>query len=220
MDILALRFVVVELLQGHVESMFTKFLDDVSAKSNLAEHWLCNLIKPVLLMMFDVRAEREGEFALHLDICKRMLLYFFAASHWNYSRDGTAHVQMMENIPGNVLNPLMKGKHIVRLQDRLWNAIWRDMAIESTYMRMGKGPSGLIGVTTQERTVKFGQMAIICAKNFYQRSTLWGTVTMWTELNTKRKEMKRSRRTNWIENGYRTPWKNVFILFQLTHIKT
>ena len=154
MDILALRFVVVELLQGHVESMFTKFLDDVSAKSNLAEHWLCNLIKPVLLMMFDVRAEREGEFALHLDICKRMLLYFFAASHWNYSRDGTAHVQMMENIPGNVLNPLMKGEHIVRLQDRLWNAIWRDMAIESTYMRMGKGPSGLIGVTTQEKTVK------------------------------------------------------------------
>ena len=67
---------------------------------------------------------------------------------------------------------------------------------------------------------RFGQMAIICAKNFYQRSTLWGTVTLWTELNTKRKEMKRSRRTNWIENGYRTPWKNVFILFQLTHIKT
>ena len=123
-------------------------------KSNLAQHWVRDLIKPVLLMMLYVRGEIEGEFALHLDVCNMMLSYFFAASHWNYDRDGIAYVQMMENIPGNVLNPLMKGEHVVRLQERLWNAVWMDMAIESTYMGMGKGPLGLIGVTTQERTVK------------------------------------------------------------------
>ena len=106
-------------------------------------------------MMLYVRGEIEGEFALHLDACKMMLPHFFAASHWNYDRDRIAYVQMMENIPGNVLNPLMKGEHVVRLQNGLWNAIWMDMAIESTYMGMGKGPLGLIGVTTQERTVKF-----------------------------------------------------------------
>ena len=124
-------------------------------KSNLAQHWVRDLIKPVLLMMLYVRGEIEGEFALHLDACKMMLPHFFAASHWNYDRDRIAYVQMMENIPGNVLNPLMKGEHVVRLQNGLWNAIWMDMAIESTYMGMGKGPLGLIGVTTQERTVKF-----------------------------------------------------------------
>ena len=123
-------------------------------KSNLAQHWVRDLIKSVLLMMLYVRGEIEGEFALHLDVCNMMLSYFFAASHWNYDRDGIAYVQMMENIPGNVLNPLMKGEHVVRLQDRLWNAVWMDMAIESTYMGMGKGPLGLTGVTTQERTVK------------------------------------------------------------------
>ena len=123
MNIRALRFVVAELLHSHMEGMLkyhdlSKFLD-VSAKSNLAEHWVCNLIKPVLLMMLYVRAEREGEFALHLDACKRMLPYFLAASHWNYARDGIAYVQMMENLPGNVLNPLMKGEHVVRLRDGL-----------------------------------------------------------------------------------------------------
>ena len=158
MNIRALRFVVAELLHSHMEGMLkyhdlSKFLE-VSAKSNLAEHWVCNLIKPVLLMMLYVRAEKEWEFALHLDVCKRMLPYFLAASHWNYARDGIAYVQMMENVPGNVLNPLMKGEHVVRLREGLWNAIWMNIAIESTYMRMGKGPSGLIGVTTQERTVK------------------------------------------------------------------
>ena len=135
----------------------SKFLDNVSAKGNLAEHWVPNLIKPALLMMLYARLER-GEFALHLDVCKRMLSYFFAASHWNYARDGIAYVQMMDNLPGNVWNPLMKQEHVVTLQDGLWNAIWMDMTIESTYMRMGIGPSGPISV---------GQMTIICATNFY-----------------------------------------------------
>ena len=97
MNICASRFVVVELLHGHIKDMLkhhdlSKFLDDVSGKSNLAEHWVRNLIKPVLLMMLYVRAEREGAFALHLDVCKRILPYFFAASHWNYARDGIAYV--------------------------------------------------------------------------------------------------------------------------------
>ena len=48
----------------------------------------------------------------------------------------------------------MNGEHVVRLQDGLCNAVWSDNAIESTYMKNGKGPSGLIGQTTQERTVK------------------------------------------------------------------
>ena len=61
---------------------------------------------------------------------------------------------MMENPPGNVLNPLIKREHVVRLQHRFWYAIWMNMAIESTYMRIGKEPSGLISVTTQKRTVK------------------------------------------------------------------
>ena len=84
--------------------------------------------------MLYVRAEREGEFALHLDVCKKMLPYFSAACHWNYARDGVAYVQMMENLPGYVLNPLMKREHVVRLQEVLWNLILMDMAIESTYM--------------------------------------------------------------------------------------
>ena len=119
MNICALRFVDVELLRGQIEGMLkyhdlSKFLDKVLAKGSLAEHWLPNLIKPALLMMLYARLER-GEFALHLDVCNRMLSYFFAASHWNYARDGIAYVQMMDNLPGNVRNPLMKQEHVVTL---------------------------------------------------------------------------------------------------------
>ena len=38
--------------------------------SFIAEHWIKNFIKPLLLMLLYVRAEREGEFGLHLYVCK------------------------------------------------------------------------------------------------------------------------------------------------------
>ena len=156
MNLRALRFVVLELLRGYIENFesyneLTTFLNHTASKSCLAEHWVKNLIKPVLLMMLYVRAEREGEFGLHLFVCKEMLPYFFAAGHWNYARDGVAYLRMMEKLPHHLMNQFMEGHHIVRLQDGLWNGIWTDNAIESTYMKIGKGPSGVIGFTTNER---------------------------------------------------------------------
>ncbi len=37
--------------------------------------------------------------------------------------------------------------------DRLWNSIWSDLFIKSTYMRYGHGPSGIIGATLSETTL-------------------------------------------------------------------
>ena len=104
-------------------------------------------------MLMYVRAEREGEFGLHLYVCKKMTPYIFAAGHWNYARDGTVYIRMMENLPDSVLNKFMKGQHVVHLQHGIWNGIWSDMAIESTYMKIGKGPSGIVGITTNDRSV-------------------------------------------------------------------
>ena len=75
-----------------------------------------------ILMMVYVRAERKIELALHLDVCKKMLPHFFAAGHWNYAKHAVAYVQMMENPLENVLKLVMKKEHIMRLQERLWNA--------------------------------------------------------------------------------------------------
>ena len=130
------------------------FLENVSEKSRLAEHLVKNLIKPVLLIMLYVRAEREGEFALHLYACKKMLPYFFAAGYWNYARDGVAYIRMMEKLPNSLLDQFMKGEHVIHLSKGLWNGLWTDMGIETTYMKIGKGPAGLIGITTNTRSVQ------------------------------------------------------------------
>ena len=45
----------------------------------------------------------------------------------------------MEKMPHNLLKKFMNGEHIIRIKEGLFNGIWSDMAIESTYMKVGKG---------------------------------------------------------------------------------
>ena len=83
-----------------------------------------------------------------------MLPYLFAAGHWNYARDGVAYVRMMEKLPNSLHDPFMKGEHVIHLSKGLRNGIWMDMGMETTYMKIGKGPAGLIGITTNARSVQ------------------------------------------------------------------
>ena len=158
MNIRALRFAVLELLRDFVDDV-TSYdelqikLNDVSKKSILAEHWINNLIRPVFLMMLFIRAEREGEFPLHLYACKEMLPYFFAAGHINYARYGICYVMTMSALPKNVLHQFLQGEHILHHKQGIWNGIWSDMMIETSYMKFGKGPTGIIGKTTKPRTI-------------------------------------------------------------------
>ena len=78
--------------------------------------------------------------------------YFYAAGHWNYVRDRLVYLRTMKNLPKNVLERFLAGEHVVHLQKGSWNGIWSDMAIECTYTRARKGPSGMIGTTSSERT--------------------------------------------------------------------
>lgn len=144
MNVEALRIVVIELLRGiiteettHEEMVST--LQSLSEKSLLAKQWIDNLIDPVFLMLMYIRAEREGAFLLHLYCCWKMIPYLFAAGHWNYARDGIVYLYSMEKMPHNLLKKFMDGEHIIRIKEGLFNGIWSDMAIESTYMKVGKG---------------------------------------------------------------------------------
>ena len=159
MNMRALRFAVIELLKGHIDDVhcyedLEKILKDKAAKSLVAEHWINNLIRPVFLMMLFVRAEREGEFPLHLYACHQMIPYFFAAGHINYARYGLCYLLTMSKLPPTVFEQFMKGEHVLRHREGIWNGIWSDMMIETSYMKFGKGPSGIIGQTTKPRTLQ------------------------------------------------------------------
>lgn len=55
----------------------------------------------------------------------------------------------MEALPDEMLPEFMKGNHVMRHKPGLWNSIWSDMFIESTFMRYGHEAGGLVGLTLQ-----------------------------------------------------------------------
>ena len=59
----------------------------------------------------------------------------------------------MQRLPLVVQEKFLSGEHVMHHRDGLWNGIWSDLFIETTYMRYGKGPSGIIGSTLNDNTL-------------------------------------------------------------------
>lgn len=173
MNVRALRMVVEELLRNTIPT-FTLYddmvaeLDILASQSRTAKHWVENLIKPVLIMMMYVRAEREGEWALHLYAVKQMLPYFFAAGHVNYARYASYYIRSMQKLPKAVQEKFMAGEHVMRHQKGVFNGIWSDMHIETTFMRHGKGPRGLVGITLKPKAVKQWSLSLHACSQILQ----------------------------------------------------
>lgn len=172
MNMRAMRMLVEELLRDIVGQGQLKchddlmaVLDDLADRSRTAKTWVDIFIKPVLIMMVYVRAEREGDWSLHLQAVKLMLPYFFASRHVNYARYGVYYLRSMEALPENVLNHCMDGSHVMRHIQGFWNGMWSDMFIETTFMRYGHGKSGIIGITLKPETLKTWALSLhVCGQ--------------------------------------------------------
>ena len=159
-NVRALRIVVVELLRPLLSrpdiNNYKTLMAYLEFKSNLSRTtkvWVDCLIKPVLILLKFIRAEREGAWLLHLLAFEEMMPYFFASGHANYARYGSYYLQSMNHLHPDIKKRFLNGEHTMHHKDGLWNGIWSDLFIESTYMRYGKGPSGIIGSTLNENTV-------------------------------------------------------------------
>ena len=60
----------------------------------------------------------------------------------------------MRKLPPDILKRFLAGEHVTRHQKGFWNGIWSDMFIETSFMRFGKGPAGLIGLTLRPKSMK------------------------------------------------------------------
>ena len=77
MNVRVIRLAVIVLLRAFIDNIkdyneFDLFLKRMSEENVLSEHWIENLVQPVLLMLLYIRAERKGELSLHLLACKTM----------------------------------------------------------------------------------------------------------------------------------------------------
>ena len=153
-----LRMVVEALLeplitQGNVTvHQMEQALEDASA-SRTGRLWVDCLIKPVIILLLFIRAEREGNWLLHLYSLHRMLPYFFAAAHWNYARYIKWHLLEMAFIPPELMESFLQGEHVCRHKKGVWNALSQDQFGEQTYIRCGKGKGGLVGKSLSQEQV-------------------------------------------------------------------
>jgi len=63
--------VVKELLRDKIRDMqsyddLKVFLEETALQSKTSKHWINNLIKPIFIILLHIRAEREGEWPLHV----------------------------------------------------------------------------------------------------------------------------------------------------------
>ena len=117
------------------------------------------MIRPVLLINMFCRAAHEGDFALHVSSAEMMIPLMFAGRP-NYSRYGTLYVEWMHSLPYDLHKAFLKGQLFVHLMAGIFNGIWTDQFIECTWMRHGHGPSGVIGMATDENQMKIWSLSM------------------------------------------------------------
>ena len=121
---------------------------EMARGSKTGRLWVDCLIYPVSIAHLFIRAEREGNYVLHMYCLTRMVPYFFAAGHWNYARYITWHlIEFATQLDHEALAMFHKGQHVCRHRDGSWNGVFADQFGEQTYIRQGKAKGGLVGMT-------------------------------------------------------------------------
>ena len=85
-----------------------------------------------------IKAEREGNWSLHLHSMARMLPFFAASGHDLYTKSAYIYLQNMEKLSishPNVHRLFQEGYHVVRRSDRHWAGLSTDLVIEQMLMR-------------------------------------------------------------------------------------
>lgn len=128
-------------------SSFQNKCNEVESKSRTAKLWVTYL-KQILLMLNFIRAEKTGNWELHLATITEMMPLFHAAGHTLYAKSAQLYLQQMNNLQ-RVMSAdeyekfTTDGCFTIRRQNKEWSGIWTDMNIEQILMRSMKTEGGL-----------------------------------------------------------------------------
>ena len=123
-------------------------------------------------------------------ICS-MLMYFPLISRYCLY-----YLRSMEKLSGPVLQDFLQGKYVTRHQPGLWNAIWTDMFIESTFMRYGHSPGGIIGITLKPSTLKRWALSLHVCSHMVQDVSEMGNENRQVPVTVHKEEMPARKKTD------------------------
>ena len=140
----------------NIKDSLKKNAESVKKSSRTSALWVQYMSMIDILRKF-IRAERTGNWELHLQSIQAMLPYMAASGHNSYTKSGMLYLQQMSNLPTqhpDVQQYFTEGLHVIRRSNRLWAGLSSDLVIEQVLMRSLKTSGGLTrghGMTENQR---------------------------------------------------------------------
>jgi hypothetical protein len=131
---------------------FDAYVAKERSQSETFAYW-DNFIQMVSLLKDLIRADREGNWVLHLHTVQRLLPLFAAFDCTNYLRWCSLYLEDMRKLPESASEVHIKflaGKFVVKRTCGFFKAIGADMCLEQTISRAQKGHAGIIGSTRKK----------------------------------------------------------------------
>jgi len=142
-------------LSGDLFEDFEEFKRERKAESKTFFYWV-RFIEMVRLAHDLVRADREGDWHLHLQSVEAVLPYFVVFDSINYLRWCSLYLEDMKKLPENapvVHDNFMAGRFVVKRSSIPFSAVAADMCLEQTINRSSKTSGGIIGNTKRKEFV-------------------------------------------------------------------
>ena len=134
---------------------FNTFRSERSEMSETFAFW-DRFVQMICILKDLVRADREGNWALHLHSVQAVLPLFAGCDRINYLRWGSVYLEDMRKLPEyapSVYENFQAGKFVVKWTEGRFNSVGADMCLEQTINRSQKSIVGIIGSTKRKQFV-------------------------------------------------------------------
>ena len=132
-----------------ITDLFAIFKSENQERSNLFAFWdeYCSMVTTLLQFL---KAERTGNWKLHLSSTAAMLPQFFAMDRQNYARYlpvYLADMQKLELTHPEVYKEFAVGNHSISRSGQTFSQVSTDMALEQSINANSKSSGGVIGIS-------------------------------------------------------------------------
>lgn len=164
-----------------VTERFSEMLTSIEKRGPTAALWIQYFRMCTLLMNY-IKAERMGNWKLHLHCVKEMIPYFHAAGHLNYAKSAHLYYQDMVTIqdrmdPREYKRFTTDGYFTIRRSEKFWSGIWSDMSIEQVLMRAMKSYGGLTrGRGVSDSVLARWTLGMLCLQSICEEIELFADV--------------------------------------------
>ena len=114
-------------------------------QSRTAQQWLLYMDMMDILLKI-LKAEKNGQWELHVQSMYNMLPYLAASDHNMYAQSVYIYWHNMAQFQQQYLHVyanILQGYHVVRRTDRFWAGLSHDLVIKQMLMRSVKSTGGL-----------------------------------------------------------------------------